>query len=882
MRKLIKYLIFCALTIVLVWSCSTERNSFINRNYHTLTAQYNGYFNANELITTSLNTFQTSLKENYYEILPIEALPDEKEVIGLYPAIDTAIVKSTKVIQKHSMPSNDKPSKKNAEHNQFIDENWILIGKASYYRRDYDLAMKNFKFIRKFFANDPSLYVGELWMAKTNIALKEFTEAQFNLDNLDKVIKAESDKAKNDKKTSKSKKNSKKEEETAKFPKNLRFDFETTKADLALKKGDTEKGIEYLEESLKYAKKSEDKARINFILGQLYEKQGKRDDAAKKFKKVGKYHAKFEMLFNAKIKRAVLKGDVNTKKELQKMLRDPKNAEYKDQIYYALAEIELNDGNIPKGKDYLTNSAFYSTSNTRQKGMAYEKLGNLSFSERNYVSAQKYYDSTAKVINDSYPNAEGIRNKADNLSKLVIAVETAQFEDSIQKISAMSDGEKETFLKNYITKRKADEEARKKREAQKLLELQKTQNAFDQNLNGGKGYWSNAKARVQGYDEFRKLWGQRENEDDWRRSEKIVFATFAENDSLNEGQDKIVKVQSVDSLTVESLLAQLPQNDSAIEASRQRLVQAYYNAGVIYKDQLNELDYAKTQFNNVLDRKYESNYNVMSAFQLYGIYKDGDMGLASQNKSYILDNYPNSDYANYLRDPDYFVKRKELMALQEQEYITVLDRYNRRLYYPVIARADEVIESEKDNEFRAKYMLLKAMSLGQTSSNKLLMKPVLEQIVAEYKDTPESVRALEMLDVIKNGYSKDIEANFAKNNIYTYSEKAHYVIIFLEPKTISSTAKTSVVNFNKESFSRDRLQVDSKIYDLEKDISIVVIKEFKTDLEALEYIRVFKNTRRNLGTLQDAKIVAITQKNLQTLFQTQKLTEYQSFYDEFY
>lgn len=154
------------LLLLVVIACSTEKNTFINRTFHGTTARYNGYFNANELLRLSLGTFRSSLKENYYQTLPLEPLPDEKQVVGLYPAIDTAIVKCTKVIQKHCMPSNDRPSQKKQEHNPWIDENWTTIGIASFYRRDYDAAIKNFTFIKKFYSNDPSIFVADLWLAR--------------------------------------------------------------------------------------------------------------------------------------------------------------------------------------------------------------------------------------------------------------------------------------------------------------------------------------------------------------------------------------------------------------------------------------------------------------------------------------------------------------------------------------------------------------------------------------------------------------------------------------------------------------------------------------------------------------------------------------------
>ena len=209
-----KFSFLFALIIVLA-SCSTEKNTLVNRTYHGTTARYNGYFNATELIRQSVTSYRTSLKDNYYAILPIDPLPNAQEVIGLYPSIDTAIAKCTKVIQQHSMPSNDKPSLKKLEHNRWVDENWITIGIANYYRRDYDAALKNFKFVRKFYSNDPSIFVADLWMAKTNIELGKFTDASFNISSIDKAIALQEAGAEETPKKSSKKTNGQKIETTA-------------------------------------------------------------------------------------------------------------------------------------------------------------------------------------------------------------------------------------------------------------------------------------------------------------------------------------------------------------------------------------------------------------------------------------------------------------------------------------------------------------------------------------------------------------------------------------------------------------------------------------------------------------------------------------------
>lgn len=873
MTKLLKIGFALTMLLAIIIGCSTEKNSVVNRTYHSVNARFNGYFNATELINQSVNTYRASRSEDYYKLLPIDPVPNEEEVVGMYPAIDTAIVKCKKVIRDHSMPSNDRPSKKKDEHNTWIDENWTMIGIASYYRRDYEGAMKSFQFVRKFYNDDPSLYVGELWMAKTNMAEGKFTEARFNLDNLDKAI-ANEDENKKDKSI-------KKEDRPAKFPSKIRFDLEKTKAELALQEGDKQSAIDYLEKSLKHATFADRnrKGRVHFILGQLHEEQGNDVVARDHYSKVAKSNVPFEMAFNAQLKKTFLGDGDKVKKELNKMLKDAKNAEFKGQIYYALADLELNEGNEEEGIVYLTQSAFYSENDPFQRGKAYERLGDMSFAKRDYVPAQKYYDSCAVAITDEYPNAEVIRNKALRLADLVVAVETASYEDSVQRIAAMNESDRDKFLKDLVKKIKKEEQERKEREAERLLELQNNQNVFAETGTGSKWYWNNSKTRSEGFEEFKRLWGQRENEDDWRRSEKTTIAPI----SLENGEelsDSTDYVEEKDTLSAELLAQNLPLTDSAMAVSNQRLLEAYYNAGVIYKEQLSEPVLAEKQFLSVLDHKVEDEHNLLSAYQLYGLKKDTDAVKANYYRDYIYNNYPNSDYANFLRDPEYFIKKKERDALAEQEYVKVLDRYDRGIYAPVLSKAEQVISEEKDNVFRAKYMLLKAMCLGQTRRKKEDLVPVLDQLVAEYPKTEEAERAKEMLDIIKNGYSKNIEADFSSKSPFKYEDKIELkVVIFLDEKVSSASAKSRISDFHREFFSRDKLKLKSLAYG---DGSIVLVDKFENESEASAYIRAYKKTRKYLLDLQKAEILMITNENLKVLTLKQNLKEYKDFYDEYY
>lgn len=880
MNRWLKIYIGFVAVLAITLSCSTEKNTLINRTYHGINAHYNGYFNATELLRSSMESYRTNRIENYYDILPIDPMPNKEEVVGMYPAIDTAISKCKKVIKDHSMPSNDRPSKKKDEHNKWIDENWTTIGIASFYRRDYEGALKSFEFVRRFYSNDPSLYVGELWMAKTHIAQGKLTKAKFNLDNLDQAIQNEvernSNKNKEKKKKSKFDKN-KEEEVIAKFPDDIRFELELTKAELALLKDEKPAAIEYLETSLKHAKRNDDTERVHFILAQLYGKQNA-EKAYDHYTKVIRGNAPYQMNFNARIQRTFLGANEDVEKELKKMLRDAKNAEFKDQIYYALAELEIRKNDIPKAKEYFTQSAFYSSNNKRQKGMAYERLADMSFGEKDYIKAQKYYDSCSAVIEDTYPNAEGIRNKAIKLQDLVVNVERVSFEDSVQKIAAMSESDRVKFIEKVIEKIKKEEEERKRKEAERLRELQENENLFVQEGNAGKWYWNNAKTRSEGYEEFKRLWGVRENEDHWRRSQKI--SEFVDVDIEGNETDTLI-LDPVDTLTVENLLKYIPLTDSALAASNVRLLKAQYNASIIYNEELNEENIAVAGFKDVINRNIEDPHNLLSAYQLYQIHEKKDATTAAKYKDYILTNYPLSDYANYLRDPDYFIKQKERDALAEQEYVTVLNRYERGLYYPVLTRANEVIENEPENKYRSKYMLLKALAQGQLTDDKSELVPTLNKLIAEYPETPESLRAKEMLDIIKNGYSENTLVDFNSKSPFKYDDKGEiWVMVILPEGESSSAAKSKVIEFNREYFGRERLKVSSKIYTTEQ--SVITISGFKDEMSASGYLNQYKNTRKHLLDLQNADIFIITLDNMRVLFSKHNLEEYKDFYLEYY
>jgi tetratricopeptide (TPR) repeat protein len=870
-----------------VSACSTENNAFINRKYHGITAKYNGYFNANELLKTALESYRTNSKENYYDILPIEQVPNDKEFQAFLPAIDTAITKCSKVIRNHCMPSMEFGGGKKVENNPWIDENWNTIGRAFYLKHEYELSQRNFEYVQRLFANDKSYYIASMWIIKSLIVTNKINEAKEKLLEIDLLV----EKQKKEKEANKT--NivgkilnvfAKKEKNNVKllpeFTKRLEVELALLKGNLYTQTGEYALAIENLEKVINTSKKKAEKTRVHFILGQLYSLSKKYELAKNHFSKVvTSPQAPFEMQFNARINRAYLGKDEKIKKELQKMLRDDKNTEFRDQLYYALAKLFLQENNRAEAIILLHKSTYYSTVNKRQQAISYEELGNMSYQIKDYIKAQKYYDSCVKVMPENYPNYEDIRKKAMKLKNLVIAVDIVAREDSVLRIAQMDAKTRKNYLEKVIKNTKSNAEKKQKEEATRLRDIQAKQQAAQENdPSGNKWYWNNVKSKADGISEFKKNWGDRENEDDWRRSDKIVVAankvdSIKANANNNTTKDK-------DTLTIENLAAKLPLTKSLQDSSMKRLMAAQYEAGLIYKELLGENKLAAERFVDVLSRNYVSDYKLLSSYQLYKIYEGKDNAKMQAQKTYILKNYPNSDYANYIKDPNYFTKKKEEDLKAEETYVKLLIKYRSKKYEEVINACIEVINNEPKNAFLAKYMLLNAMAHASQTRDKKSIEPLLIEICKKFPNTEEAKKATDLLDILAKGISEDKKVIFNKESIFKFVEgQPLWIIVFLDPNGDSNAAKNKISLFNDEEYSGKEITVSSKLFN--ENQSIVVLKSF-TQTEAEEYLDRFKSDKTILAEYANLPIYLISQENLKMLFEKHNLEDYKTFYTEYF
>jgi hypothetical protein len=602
------------------------------------------------------------------------------------------------------------------------------------------------------------------------------------------------------------------------------------------------------------------------------------DSALISFKHAISPAALYDVSFNAKLTCAVLGTSERDVKMLEKMLRDEKNAAFKDQIFYAKAQLEQSRANVAMAKVFYTMSAFYSTKNKRQKALSYEKLGDLAYNEKSYLAAQKYYDSCATSMPEGYPNGELIRSKASKLANLVAAMEIALYEDSVQRIAKMDEKTQTAFIKDVIKQLKEEAQQRKELEAAKLRALQDQAQAGSQAGAGDKWVFNNPKLKQEGFEEFRKLWGDRKNEDDWRRSSKL--STNIDPMALEDQKDSLGTTQtaktSEDTLDLETMRKRLPLSDSAFQASVLREIDARYTAGSLYKDLLEEPALASEQFDLVLTEQTRNLTDLSSAYQLFKI--NESTGKETPYKTHILTHYPKSDVANYFLDPEFFEKLKENRVKAEKDYLLALHEYEMLNYKLAFELTEKVVLEDKANAYRAEYLLLNVLAYGQLTQDKKLLIPKLKNVIEEKPGTPQADRAKELLTILEKGVSTFEPYRPKSNGVFVFNDSVpQFVMVLLDAEEDFDELKSSVSDFSTKTFKKSKPKVTSAM--TLKETNMVLVSDFKTIAAAMDFVNLYKASTDVLGEYQNNKISIITQENLKKLIESDNFEGYKTFYD---
>ncbi len=906
MKNIRIYITIIILVISVFYSCSTKKNTFLTRTYHNLTAHYNPYFNGNDKFKTAVKAFEKNYKDDYTQIIPVYKYPDKTQGQSLSSSMDVVIEKGTKVIKFHSItvpPKHKKLSRgrkrknvtKRKEYNNWVDDAYLLIGKAKFYKYDLMGALQTFDYVQTEYNYDKIKYDASLWKAKTLSAQKKYQDAE----NILLLLDGEKD-----------------------FPKKLKANLYGTLANNYIKQGMYKQAILYLRKSLDYEKKRQQKIRDKFILAQLYEHLGNYQSASNLYAYIAKSNAPYEMQFAAAIHQATSyvsrKGNFkSTIKQLNKMLRDEKNKEYKDQIYYAIANVYIKERDTTNAIKALKNSSIYNKNNNYQKAQTLLLIASIYYDKHDYKNAKVYYDSTMMFLNPNYKDYEEIMVRKDNLSDLISNIETIQREDSLQRLANMTEKERNKVINKIIKEvRKQKQEKHKEEvEQQQYHMYQQMQNTSQPRMgsSSGKWYFYNPAMVSLGKSEFKRIWGNRPLEDNWRRKNKSP-AGFDEND--NQGfnpSDSLVNGIPLDE-TSEYYLKNVPLTDSAMQVSLKKMEDALFETGVIYRKRFNEIDLSIHYFELLLKKFPNTSYKLNTYYNLYQLYslkKNNEK--SNYYKSLIAKDFPNSEINKMISDPNYLSNQQAVKDSIKTLYMQTYNYFTHNLLNRTLNNIEK-FKQKKTSYLAPKFMLIEAFTYAK-KGDLSKMKFTLEKVTAQYKGTTEDSLAQYYLSFIENNdsllqtlraqsllaqntsqqetnsttsQSDTLAQNQSQNNKlqeeeipspykYLPSEAHSYLVIVDDDPEIVNRIKFNIINFNVDHFPMFDFNVKTVLFGTDKKlISVNGLKDADQALKyfkSLLYYKVFEGIDTSMY-----KHFIISTTNYAPFFKDKDIKGYQKFF----
>lgn len=712
-------------TLIIIVGCSTRKDAFLNRSFHSVTAKYNILYNGNLAYENGLQELHDNYSEDYRNRLPIERLQiSELAIPGVGASSDNsnasfekAEEKAVKAVQKHSMNISGK------ERNQQIDDAFLLLGKSRYYSQRFVPSLEAFNYIVLNYPKADLIQEAKIWQAKAQLRLQN---EELALRILKQLLKT---KELLDKET-----------------------VESTYTAIAMVyevMDSTSQVIHHLKQSLNTSYNKEQLARNGYILGQIYRERNQIDSSNIAFERVidmkkipyrYQIHAEIEIAKN-------LSGGENSDElieTLEKLIKDRQNRPYLDELHYYSGLIHKNSGRVDLAEEHFIASAHARDAQQFQIGLSYEELGDLQFDKANYVASGAYYDSVLQLPQDR--NSKRIRKlerKSENLKEVIyyegVTVET----DSILNVVAMSKDDQVLYFQEYIDGLIALENETQEQLVNTGTGSFEIGNNNQFSTGSSKWYFYNTQVVGFGSQEFFKIWGNRPFEDNWRLSDKSVLK-LGEAEPLQAGLPLIEEDKKYD---VNAYLETIPTDQNVIDSITSVGNEAYYQLGLIYKEQFKQYQMASYKFEDLLSFQPEEKYVLPSKYHLYKIYLELNDIRSDKYKEEIVKDYPESKYAQLLLNPEQALAAESDENSPENIYKKIYYSYQEENYQEVIKSSEEAIRNYSDSEVLPKFELLRAYAIGK-KEGVVAFRKALEFVAITYSNSEEGKKALEVIETI--------------------------------------------------------------------------------------------------------------------------------------
>lgn len=662
-------------TTLAMTSCSTQKNTASSRWWHAFNARYNTYYNGKVAYIDGSLEKETGHKDNFTELLPLYPVGSKtsREIgKGNY---ERAITKAEKAIHQHSIkrrPVWDKQRRKTAkdiewlgrrEYNPFLWKAWMLMGRSQFHKGSFDEAASTFSYMSRLYATQPAIYgKARAWLAKAYVEEGWLYDAEDVIRNMQR--------------------------DSMDWRAVREWDY--TYADYYLHAGDYRKAIPYLKKVIRHEMRRKQKAREWYLLGQLYAALGERDSAYRAYRHVVRMNPPYELEFNARIAQTEVMAKGRAKSmvgRLRRMAASDNNKDYADQIYYAIGNIYLAERDTAKAIGAYEEGNRRSTRNGIEKGVLLLQLGDLYWDKEKYSEARRCYGEAIGLLDKDRPDYRQLADRSRVLDELVPHTEQVALQDSLQALAAMDEDARNAAIDRVIEalkkKEKEERNALAEAEAQRTVGMnagmggsnagQPIPQATDRQQSG-KWYFYNPMAVSQGKATFEKLWGKRENVDDWQRVNKTVVASLGGVEEMtDEMRDSLAReAERQDSLRMVPdsaqndphqrayYMAQIPFTPEQKAASDALIMDGLFRSGVIFKDKLDHLPLSEKQLLRLTTQYSTFEHTDEAYYHLFLLYsRMHKPEMAATYVSRLQAEFPESQWTTLLTDP-YFAENARL------------------------------------------------------------------------------------------------------------------------------------------------------------------------------------------------------------------------------
>nr|WP_317128850.1 gliding motility protein [Flavobacterium zhairuonense] len=805
----------------------------MNRNSHALSTKYNILYNGGIGLEKGLKSIQANNQDNFWKILPIEKMQfDENFSEGektKNPDFEKAETKATKAIQKHSMNIGGR------ERNYQIDEAYLMLGKARYYDQRFIPAIEAFNYILYKYPNSSNINTAKVWREKTNMRLGNDAIV---IKNINELLK----KTDLDKQTF--------------------SDANALLAEAFLNTEQKDSAVTKLKIAEKFTRINEDRARYRFILGQLYQESGKRDSAVYFYNGVIDMNRKADRkyMMQAYAKKAQMfdyeKDDHDMFIETyNKLVEDRENRPYYDILFYEMGVFFDKNNEQKDALEFYNHSLARKSKDPYLVASTYRNIGNMYFRNTDYTMAAKYYDSTLVKLNPKTREFAFIEKNRKNLDNVIKYEAIAKRNDSIIKVYNLPTEERKTYFEIYIAELKKKDDAKRleqEKEKEKQANIQRntdansgssamTPNKMDLaagafnppsgNDAASTFYFYNPTTVAYGKLQFRKMWGNRTIDGNWRLSAGKSIVNTSLKDSLNINQDSINALQQTvpEKYTTAFYESKIPTSPAVMDSIGKERNFAYYQLGLIYKEKFKEYKLASDKLEQLLQNKPEEKLVLPSMYNLYKIYQITNPARAERIKSDIIGNYPSSRYAQILNNTN-----SDDLASADREYKKWYKLFEEEHFDEVLNNIDNLINQYAGEDIVSKFELLKASTLGKVEGLAAYKKG-LENVADNYPNSEEGKDAREILEKQIPALEKlDFTAVDGKN------WKILYRVSNTDTKTVKKIEESIKVYMLVENYERLTTSFDK----YNKTESFVVIHGLKSEAYAKDVSGVLRDDKK--------------------------------------